>query len=43
MAANATLAFLSLLWGSSFLLIKITSRAFDRFNFAVARDLTDSR
>jgi drug/metabolite transporter (DMT)-like permease len=31
------LALLSLLWGSSFLLIKIASRAFDPFDFAFAR------
>ncbi len=31
------LAFLSLLWGSSFLLIKIASRAFDPFAFAFGR------
>jgi len=37
MAAYAGLAFLSLLWGSSFLLIKIASRAFDPFGFALAR------
>jgi drug/metabolite transporter (DMT)-like permease len=37
MAAYAGLAFLSFLWGSSFLLIKIASRAFDPFNFALAR------
>ena len=37
MAAYAGLAFLSLLWGSSFLLIKIASRAFDPFDFALAR------
>jgi drug/metabolite transporter (DMT)-like permease len=37
MAAYAGLAFLSLLWGSSFLLIKIASRAFDPFSFALAR------
>jgi drug/metabolite transporter (DMT)-like permease len=44
MAAYAALAFLSLLWGSSFLLIKIASllikiasRAFDPFDFALAR------
>ena len=33
MAAYAGLAFLSFLWGSSFLLIKIASRAFDPFAF----------
>ena len=37
MAAYAALAFLSLLWGSSFLLIKIAARAFDPFSFALAR------
>ena len=37
MAAYAGLAFLSFLWGSSFLLIKIASRAFDPFDFALAR------
>ncbi len=37
MAGYASLAFLSLLWGSSFLLIKIASRAFDPFGFALAR------
>ena len=37
MAAYATLASLSFLWGSSFLLIKIASRAFDPFAFALAR------
>jgi drug/metabolite transporter (DMT)-like permease len=37
MAAYAGLAFLSLLWGSSFLLIKIASSAFDPFGFALAR------
>jgi drug/metabolite transporter (DMT)-like permease len=37
MAGYASLAFLSFLWGSSFLLIKIASRAFDPFNFALAR------
>jgi drug/metabolite transporter (DMT)-like permease len=37
MAAYAALAFLSFLWGSSFLLIKIASRAFDPFAFALAR------
>ncbi|HTO79426.1 MAG TPA: DMT family transporter [Methylocystis sp.] len=37
MAAYANLAFLSLLWGSSFLLIKIASRAFDPFALALAR------
>ncbi len=37
MAAYVGLAFLSLLWGSSFLLIKIASRAFDPFDFALAR------
>ena len=37
MAAYAGLAFLSLLWGSSFLLIKVASRAFDPFEFALAR------
>ena len=37
MAAYAALAFLSFLWGSSFLLIKIASRAFDPFDFALAR------
>ena len=37
MAAYASLAFLSLLWGSSFLLIKITARVFDPFGFALAR------
>jgi drug/metabolite transporter (DMT)-like permease len=37
MAAYARLAFLSFLWGSSFLLIKIASRAFDPFDFALAR------
>ena len=33
MAAYTALAFLSFLWGSSFLLIKIASRAFDPFGF----------
>jgi drug/metabolite transporter (DMT)-like permease len=33
----ATLAFLSLLWGTSFLLIKIASRAFDSAGFAFGR------
>ena len=37
MAAYAALAFLSFLWGSSFLLIKIASRALDPFDFALAR------
>jgi drug/metabolite transporter (DMT)-like permease len=37
MAAYVGLAFLSFLWGSSFLLIKIASRAFDPFDFALAR------
>ena len=37
MGAYAALAFLSFLWGSSFLLIKIASRAFDPFSFALAR------
>jgi drug/metabolite transporter (DMT)-like permease len=37
MAAYAALAFLSLLWGSSFLLIKIAARAFDPFALALAR------
>ncbi|MGB7975656.1 MAG: DMT family transporter [Roseiarcus sp.] len=37
MAGYAGLAFLSFLWGSSFLLIKIASRAFDPFDFALAR------
>ena len=37
MAAYAALAFLSFLWGSSFLLIKIASRTFDPFEFALAR------
>jgi drug/metabolite transporter (DMT)-like permease len=37
MAGYAALAFLSFLWGSSFLLIKIASRAFDPFGFALAR------
>jgi drug/metabolite transporter (DMT)-like permease len=37
MAAYAALAFLSFLWGSSFLLIKIASRVFDPFAFALAR------
>jgi drug/metabolite transporter (DMT)-like permease len=37
MAAYAGLAFLSFLWGSSFLLIKIASPAFDPFNFALVR------
>jgi drug/metabolite transporter (DMT)-like permease len=37
MAGYAALAFLSFLWGSSFLLIKIASRAFDPFDFALAR------
>jgi drug/metabolite transporter (DMT)-like permease len=37
MGAYAALAFLSFLWGSSFLLIKIASRAFDPFGFALAR------
>ena len=37
MAAYAALAFLSFLWGSSFLLIKIAARAFDPFGFALAR------
>jgi drug/metabolite transporter (DMT)-like permease len=33
----AMLAFLSLLWGSSFLLIKIASRGFEPFGFALGR------
>ena len=37
MAAYAGLAFLSFLWGSSFLLIKVASRAFDPLEFALAR------
>ena len=37
MAAYAALAFLSFLWGSSFLLIKIASRAFNPFDLALAR------
>ena len=37
MAGYVGLAFLSFLWGSSFLLIKIASRAFDPFGFALAR------
>jgi len=37
MAGYPALAFLSFLWGSSFLLIKIASRAFDPFGFALAR------
>jgi len=37
MAAYAALAFVSLLWGSSFLLIKIAARAFDPFALALAR------
>jgi drug/metabolite transporter (DMT)-like permease len=37
MAAYAALAFLSFLWGSSFLLTKIASRAFDPFQFALLR------
>jgi drug/metabolite transporter (DMT)-like permease len=37
MAAYAALASLSFLWGSSFLLIKIASRAFDPFGLALAR------
>ena len=37
MAAYAGLAFLSFLWGSSFLLIKVASRAFDPFDFVLAR------
>src|SRR5271155_2134755 len=37
MAAYAGLAFLSFLWGSSFLLIKIALRAFDPLEFALAR------
>ena len=37
MAAYAGLAFLSFLWGTSFLLTKIGSRAFDSFDFALAR------
>ncbi len=37
MAAYAGLAFLSFLWGSSFLLIKIASHAFNPFDFALAR------
>src|SRR5271163_2804477 len=37
MAAYAGLAFLSFLWGSSFLLIKVASRAFGPFDFALAR------
>lgn len=37
MAAYAALAFLSFLWGSSFLLTKIASRAFDPFDFALTR------
>ena len=37
MAAYAALAFLSLLWGTSFLLIKIAARLFDPFGFALAR------
>jgi drug/metabolite transporter (DMT)-like permease len=36
-AGYAGLAFLSFLWGSSFLLIKIASRAFDPLEFALAR------
>jgi drug/metabolite transporter (DMT)-like permease len=37
MATYAALAFLSLLWGSSFLLIKIAASAFDPFALALAR------
>ena len=37
MAAYAALTFLSLLWGSSFLLIKVAARVFDPFSFALAR------
>ena len=37
MAAYAALTFLSFLWGSSFLLIKIASSAFDPFDLALAR------
>jgi drug/metabolite transporter (DMT)-like permease len=37
MTAYAGLAFLSFLWGSSFLLIKIASRGFDPLGFALAR------
>jgi drug/metabolite transporter (DMT)-like permease len=37
MAGYVGLAFLSLLWGSSFLLIKIASSAFDPLGFALAR------
>jgi drug/metabolite transporter (DMT)-like permease len=37
MARYAALAFLSFLWGSSFLLTKIASRVFDPFAFALAR------
>ena len=37
MAAYAALAFLSLLWGASFLLIKIAARLFDPFGSALAR------
>lgn len=37
MAAYASLAFLSFLWGSSFFLIKIAARVFDPFGFALAR------
>ena len=37
MTAYAALAFLSFLWGSSFLLIKIAARAFDPLGFALAR------
>src|SRR5271167_4610900 len=38
MAAYAALAFLSLLWDSSFLLIKIAACAFDPFALALARN-----
>jgi drug/metabolite transporter (DMT)-like permease len=37
MAAYAGLPFLSFFWGSSFLLIKIASRALDPLEFAFAR------
>jgi len=37
MAAYAGLAFLSVLWGSSFLLIKLASRAFDPIGLALVR------
>jgi drug/metabolite transporter (DMT)-like permease len=37
MAAYAALAFLSFLWGSSFLFIKVAARAFDPLNLALGR------